>query len=253
MRLLLALIFSFVTTFAVGGEDERYVELFELGNNSYEQGAYDSATLYYSQILNAGYESSQLLFNLGNAYFKSGQLGAAIYFYERASKMAPNNPDILFNLKMANSQITDKIESVPKPLLTSFLEWIRNLFSTDGWGWFTVLSFIIGLICLGTYLFTDSINIKKISFFSFIILIGLSLFAGSFGYVSLCAVSDEDEAIVFAASLSVKAEPKPSSSDLFVIHEGTKVALIEKTDEWCRVSLPDGNEGWVPLKEIKTY
>ncbi|MCB0480361.1 MAG: tetratricopeptide repeat protein [Flavobacteriales bacterium] len=253
MRIALAILFCLTSHFGFSSEADRYEDFFELGNIAYEHEAYDSAATYYSQIVNSGYESAALLFNLGNAYYKSGELSAAIFYYEKASKLSPNDADIRFNLEMANSQIVDKIEKVPQPALTKVINWFRDFLSPNDWGILTVVAFMLAVMFFGIYLLSQTVILKKLTFFSFLFLMGLSLFAASFGYVSMCAVSDEDEAIVFAASLSVKSEPRSSSSDLFVIHEGTKVALLEKTGDWCRVSLPDGNEGWVPLESIKTY
>lgn len=59
-------------------------------------------------------------------------------------------------------------------------------------------------------------------------------------------------AIVMQPSVTVKSTPNESGTDLFVLHEGTKVYINDNTMKgWKEVSLEDGNRGWVPTESIE--
>ncbi|UTW62124.1 tetratricopeptide repeat protein [bacterium SCSIO 12741] len=241
------------TGWALEDNAARYDNLFQMANEAYEQGEYDTAVSLYSQVVNAGYSSARLYYNLGNAFFKSEQLAPAILYYEKAAKLAPADGDIRFNLEMANSQIYDKIESVPTPFLEQSWSFFRNLLSARGWGVLTLICFTGFLALLAFYLITPGVSLKRISFFGFMVLLFLAIIGFVAGQSARNYILSKDQAIVFSPSLNVKAEPKNSSADLFVIHEGTKVSVLEQNISWSRVALPNGNEGWVPTDEIEPF
>ena len=60
-----------------------------------------------------------------------------------------------------------------------------------------------------------------------------------------------DEAIVMASAISVKSSPDRSATDLFVLHEGTKVHILSEVDEWCEISIADGKKGWLLKSNIE--
>jgi len=49
----------------------------------------------------------------------------------------------------------------------------------------------------------------------------------------------KDRLIVFAETASVKSEPKITATDAFVLHEGTKVYILESIANWKKVELTD--------------
>ena len=59
------------------------------------------------------------------------------------------------------------------------------------------------------------------------------------------------EAIVFEKQISVNDEPNDRSEVLFNLHEGTKVNIIEKLENWLKIKLENGAEGWIKSKGIK--
>jgi tetratricopeptide (TPR) repeat protein len=230
-----------------------YTDIYQKANQAYELGQYDSAIEYYSQVVNANFESRNLYYNLANSYFKNSELAPAIYYYEKANKIAPNDPDVRFNLELANSQIVDKVEKKPDPILSKIYDGISTLLSPNQWAWLSIISLFLALLFITTFLLSESQILKRLTFF------------GTFGWMFLFLVSfvlasllkndllNQNEAIVFTSTVNVKSEPKLSSADLFVIHEGTKVSVLQLEENWSRISLPDGNEGWVPSEDIKAF
>jgi hypothetical protein len=219
----------------------------------YDEGNYDSAVALYSQVVNANFESKNLYYNLGNAHFKNNDLAAAIYYYERAKKLAPNDADIAFNLSMANSQIVDKLEERPVPILSQAYMGVSSLFTANQWAWLSLLFFVLLVAGVSIFLLTPAQAIKRLSFFgaaSFLMCFVITFIVAA---VVKNGVASRTNAIVFGSTINVKAEPKISAADLFVIHEGTKVKVLDNSADWSRIALPDGNEGWVPNEEIKAF
>ncbi len=254
MKKLIALLFAFnaLAAFA-GSETNYYYQLAQSGNQAYEQGEYDSAITLYSKVVNANFASPNLFYNLGNSYFKTNNLAPSIYYLEKAHKLAPFDKDIEFNLNMARSQITDRINSVPQPIVVKVWSYVRNLMSIDSWAILCVVAFMIFVVLIGFYLLSASVALKKLAFFTSFGFLLTALLSITSGLSAYNYVKSENQAVVFAGSLSVKAEPKSSSADLFIVHEGTTVNVLEEVNKWVRVSLPDGNEGWAPLEDVKRF
>ena len=59
------------------------------------------------------------------------------------------------------------------------------------------------------------------------------------------------QAIVFAPTVTIKSSPDASGTDLFILHEGTKVSIKSKLGEWSEIEVEDGNVGWIPSKDIE--
>jgi len=254
MRILLFSILTFCcSVFSFGNGDEFYNELVEKGNLAYDNGEYDSSITFYSQVVNSDFQSSTLFYNLGNAYFKDKQLAPAIYYYEKALKLSPSHPDIRFNLEMANSQIVDKVSKKPVPIMDQAYLGISSLLTPNQWGYITDLLFVLLLLFLAAYLLSGSITLKRLSFYGSMGLLLLFVISFTVGQMVKNRLLNEDQAIVFTGSLTVKAEPRLTSSDLFVIHEGTKVAVLETGEIWLRIALPDGNEGWARKSDVKLF
>ena len=246
----------FLTTLVFGSQakdNEYYYSLALQGNEQYTAGNYDSALTLYSQVVNSNFSSANLFYNLGSTCFKLNQLAPSIYYLEKAQKLAPFDKDIAFNLSMAKDQIPDRIKDVPTPILEKSGAFIRNLLSIDAWAILGTISFSLFISLIGFYLLSTSVSLKKMAFFLSIGFLLATLGTLTLGFSAMNYVKSENQAIVFAGSLSVKAEPKQSSLDLFIVHEGTCVNVLEEVNNWFRISLPDGNEGWAPLEDLKRY
>lgn len=225
--------------------DQHYQNLFEEANASYKQGVYDSASLKYQEIQQAGYTSAPLLFNLGNAYFKQGAFPEAILNYERALIMDPSNPDIEFNLGMANMQIVDKVEALPGFFLSNWWKSFYRSFDLTYWSYLSIAFSLF--LALSVFLFRTSGNVtsKQTYFFGGILaflLLLVSFLAANSQYVERYK---KEYAIVFASSVTLRSEPALNSSELFVLHDGTKIQILREEGDWMYVSIGDGNKGWL--------
>lgn len=226
-----------------------YEDLFSQANEFYSKTKYDSSIFLYESIVNAGYESANLYYNLGNAHYKKKNIPAAILYYEKAKKLEPGDGDILFNLQLANQQITDKIEPLPELFLSKWWNEIISSAPADAWGkWVLILSFYAAAM-FAFFIFSGQVFFRKIFFWSGIAGIILALFTWSFALKQEKLLTESHEAIVFAPSITTKSSPDEGSTNLFVIHEGTKVKILEKVSNWYKISLADGNIAWMKAED----
>jgi hypothetical protein len=163
----------------------------------------------------------------------------------------PGNSDIRFNLEIARLKAVDKIEPVGEFFLTSWFRSVQNLFSTDAWSKFGIVCFILLVGCLFFFFFSRKILIKKISFFAGICLFVFVIFANIFAYNQKKSLTDRNSAIIFLPTTTIKSSPSESGTDLFILHEGTKVKLKSKIGDWNEIETADGNVGWIKAEEIE--
>ncbi len=227
-------------------------ELVDKANKDYAAGLYTNAIAGYTQVLENGYESVEVYYNLGNAYFKSNDLASAILYYEKAKKLKPNDPDVLFNLNVANNRIKDRIETVPVLFYKRWWQQIKNLLSSDAWTKFHIICFIGFLVAAAVYFISRIIILRKIAFWCGVLLFISSVITFGIAYQQNKSHRQVTEAIVFDPSLTVKSSPSENSIDLFVIHEGTKVAITDQLGDWYEIKIANGSTGWIPFSAIKS-
>lgn len=232
--------------------DELPREIFSEGNNAYRNGDYLQAIEKYEKILNNGYSNAEIYYNLGNAYFKLKKIPEAILNYEKALKLNPSDEDIQFNLKIANLQTVDKIEPLPMMFYEKWWHALNNWFSSASWSALMIIFIWLGFIGLALYLFMFSSGIKKISFFVAVISFVIAIFSFIFANTSYLHETSEESAIIFSESVYVKSSPDKGSTDLFILHEGTKVELLDQVGEWTKIRLANGNVGWLQRSSIET-
>lgn len=213
--------------------------------SAYSRGDYNTAILKYQQIFEQGYHSSGMYYNLGNCYYKLGQYPRAILNFERALRLDAQNEDAAFNLQMAQRFITDKIDILPEFFLRKWLKDTINYYPSDKWAKNSVIAFLLVLFFMGVFFFTRSRKIKKLSFFIAVISIIISILSGYFSFEQKNYATDNSEAIVLTPSVTVKSTPDQGGTDLFLIHEGIKVKIIDQVDTWVEIKLANGNKGWM--------
>jgi tetratricopeptide (TPR) repeat protein len=238
----------FLSTFSKA--DEALVQ-FEQANQLYRNGDFKNAALLYEKIIHNGYHNSELYYNLGNTYFKLDETGKAILYYERAKNIYPNDEDINFNLKIANLKVVDKIEVIPQLF---FIEWWYSLirwFSSDTWSIFTLTTIWLGIILLSLFRISKSPFTRRAFFFSGIIIVVVAGFSLIFSIQQNKSEKSESMAIVFSPSVTVKSSPDEAGTDLFLLHEGVKVEMLDKVGNWFKIKLVDGKIGWLPSNAVE--
>ena len=224
---------------------------FDLANKAYVEKNYEKAIGFYESLLKSEQVSAEVYFNLGNAYYKSGNYASAILNYERAKKLKPSDEDISFNLRLANLNTIDKIEPAPQVF---YVKWWNDFVNGSSIETHTKkgLMFIwIALAISLIYVFVNIAAVKRLAFFTAVIILCCGLFSIYISQKQMSEMRDNKSAIIVPVSVYVKGSPDENSINLFMLHSGTKVTVIDELQNWKRIRIANGNEGWISSGTIE--
>lgn len=221
----------------------------EDANTEYAAANYAEAAAIYRQIIEEQ-PCAIAYYNLGNAYFKMGELSQAILAYERCLRLEPSNRDAKYNLQFAQSRITDNISDNQAFFLSTFLTNVRNLMRQNTWTWISLIAFALCMAGLLIFLLSNATTLRKTGFSIAIIMFIVALFS----FFAARSLHNRDtlreEAIITQGIVNAKASPDQSGTELFTLHEGTKVRISETLGDWCNISV--GNyQGWIRLQTLE--
>ena len=226
-------------------------ELWDMANLAYNEGNFEKAAATYEQILSQNLHSAALYYNLANAYFKQGELGKALLNYNRASRIAPGDEDIRHNQEYAEKMTKDSIEKIPEFFLITWLRSVRGAMSCTAWTVLSIVMLAIALVMALLYLLAQRMSLRKVGFYTMAVAVLLFVATSIFAISERNQLVGRSEAIVMSTAASVKSSPDRSATELFVLHEGTKVSIGETTDGWAEVRIADGRKGWIEDKRIE--
>jgi tetratricopeptide (TPR) repeat protein len=221
-------------------------------NALYSKAQFDKAIEKYKEIVKAGYASSELYYNLGNSYFKTHEIKSAILYFEKAKLLDPSDKDIDFNLELARGSIVDKINAVPEVFFVTWMKWLRNQMSANGWAVFSIAAFLFSLMLFLLYLLSGKLYLKKTGFWMGVTMLFLAITSFVMGYQLKWAQQAKNSAIIFTPSVTLKSSPSESGNNLFILHEGTKVEILDDAGDWREIRIADGNRGWIKISDIET-
>ena len=242
-----------IMPFAAHAQQDAYVDsLWNAANAAYAEGRWDAAASGYEMISDMGLESAALYCNTGNAYAKSGNVPMAILYYERALKADPSYEDAVYNLALMNSRIQDRIDPVPEFFFTKWLKDISYIMASDAWAVTALVLLGLTLAMFLLFLLAPSVAGRRTGFFTGVVLLVFMCFALGFSVSQKKEYMDADKAIVMRPVVSVKSSPSAEASkDLFILHEGTKVTVLDQVGAWNNISLADGRQGWLPASDME--
>ncbi len=217
----------------------------------YRNGEFDNAIKIYEELKHDGYEGTSLYYNLANSYYRIGKLGYSILNYERALKLSPSDEDVKHNLAFANLSTIDRIQPLPTFFLFEWWESILASLTVNGWTYLAYTFFII-LILIGViYFFAKSVFQQKLILFSGLGILAVFLMVLSLLIVKINREENLISGVIVEQSTTVKTSPDQKSTDAFVIHEGLKVSLEDKIDNWTKIKLADGKVGWIENSAVE--
>ena len=225
---------------------------FEKGNALYQKGQYQQAAQTYESIIKEDKQhSAELYFNLGNCYYKLNKVALSIYNYEKALVLKPHDAETLNNLKFAKKLTIDEIKEVPKVGFAKLIQNFTGIFNYNTWAWISVgIAFAFLLSFIGYY-FSQLTLSKRIYFIGMFILLFALVLSASAGITEKDHYNNDRPAIVFAEMTEVRSEPQKAGSSIFLLHEGAKVYVKETLENWKKIELTDGTEGWIDASAIK--
>lgn len=216
-----------------------------VAREAYAVGEYQLALSIYDSI-NTSYTSAGLLHNIANSYFKLGDVPHAILYYERALKLSPTDEDVQANLELACKQIADHIREIPRFSLEEKLGEMLGGSDLNAWAQWSIWLCIISFIFFTAAVLLRNIIQRRVMFSFALVLSLITVISVIFAYKRYSDVRDRNEAIILAPRMDVKSEPRSSGTTLFILHQGTKITILQEVEEWYEVMLQNGNIGWIP-------
>ena len=215
----------------------------------------ESIQLYEAQVSehrSINQESAQIYYNLGNAYFRDNQIAKAIVNYERALLLEPGDSDIRHNLRFAKTRIEDKIDSADNLFINKWIRSIQNLYSGNTWAIIGIVLFILLIVAIGLYMISAQIILRKVSFYSGIVLLSLVIITNVFAFNQKTKITNRSTAIIMSASVSIYTSPDAHSQELFRLHEGAKVKIKREEGRWIEIVIANGSVGWLQKMYVET-
>lgn len=211
----------------------------------YNNGDFDESAALFTECLENGYLSPQIYYNLANSYYRNADFAKAVWCYEKALLLDPSNKDADFNLKLLNKELFGEQNVVPPSFFTQAWRYLYKLFSLNEWSiLFIILQFVFPALIL-FFFFSNNIRKRRLFFYFslfFFLLYVISMSQSIYGYYQM---KNPGYAIIKNQLVSVKSAPSLDAANIIVIEQGKKVKIIEQTDEWMNVILPDGIQGWI--------
>ena len=230
---------------------------FAQANATYNQGNYTEAALQYEQLIADAKaqmaltdDYAEVYYNLGNAYYKQGELAHSILAYERALRLQPRMKDAKENLRFVESKITDRIEDTHSFFLQDWLISFRNLFKEPTWMWWSIVLFCVMLAGGLLFLLSHESVVRKIAFHTAWISLLLSIYTGANAITLHQRDLNRSEAVIIQGVVNAKSSPDKSGTDIFQLHEGTKVRITDQLGDWYLVRVAQ-YEGWIENKLLE--
>lgn len=227
-------------------------ELFDEGNELYNQGDYQGAIERYQKISDNGLHSAELYFNMGNAYYKLNQIAPSILYYEKALLLDPEDQDVEVNLTYARNMTIDDIEELPQTGISRIVNGLIGTFSYHTWTYFAIGAMLVFVILFIAYYYAYGQSRKRLLFAVGGVFLFLSVLSVVFAFQQRSLIDQRNPAIVFAEETTVKSEPNLGSDEIFRLHEGTKVFILDTMNNWKKIRLADGKVGWLPEDELRS-
>ena len=221
-------------------------------DSAYIQGDYLTAISIYEWVIENQGVNATLYMNLGNCWLKRDEIAKAILYYERAYLLDPSDPDVRFNLELARTKTVDKVSAVNQLFITVWFKKLLAVLDVNEWAVMTIILFALTILLVGVLLFSKKSGMRKISFSFSVFFLLLSILSFIFATTQMGNIRNRDTAIIMSPSVTVKSTPTSSGTDLFIIHEGRKVQILDSSmKEWVEIRLEDGNTGWVPVNVME--
>lgn len=220
-------------------------QVFERAYDYYLKSDFDEANDLFLSLVDEGYVSHSLYYNLASTYFKKEDFANAMLWFERAKRLKPSDEDTDFNINVTKYKLVDKIEAVPDLFFIRWFKSFVNLQSERSWAYYSLIFFMLVFVFTAIFLITSNYTLRKYSFYLTFLFLLFFIGSAMAAFSQKSYQSRTDEAIVMTERIEIKSSPDEASSDLFIIHSGVKVRIVDQIGDWVEVKIPSGDKGWV--------
>lgn len=218
----------------------------------YAKEQYAAAAIVYQKVIDKCGVAPELYYNLGNCYYKLDETAKSILNYERALLLDPSDGDIKTNLTLARAKTTDKVTPSSEMFFVSWWRGLTNMMKISDWMIVAFTAFVLTLVGILVYAFMTVVRYRKIGAYGALLCLAISVVANLSALSQYLTVIHRDYAVVLTPAVTVKSSPSGSGTDLFVIHEGSKVEVLDSSmKEWREVKLEEGKVGWVRVSDLE--
>lgn len=244
MKKLSILIFAFcMPLFAFSADDADL--LFQQGIDAYNNEHYEMAIESFRQLPVLGYESADIYYNLGNAYYRKGEFASAVWSYEKALLINPSHKDAEFNLEFLNAELFEGVNTVPPSFFNEVWKFLYSLFSPRSWFFIFLLFQLVLPVLILVFFFSASRRRRRIFFYFSAIAFVLYLLSFSVSSWAFYTMNNPSKAVIKYLSAPVRSEPGQGGTDVAVVEQASIVKILDHSENWIKIELPDGNEGWI--------
>lgn len=249
--LLPALLAGVLTAAPVRAQND-VSSLWQKAEEAFAAEQWQNALNYYQTIEGEDLQSADLYYNIGDTYFKLGDNARAILYFERALKLDPAHGDAAHNLEIVRQLTLDKVDAVPDFILVTWFRHLRQAFSADTWAWITLALAAIAVFLFLLFRQGASLTLRRVAFILSCVVLLLTIFSFVFSLQQKQAVLRQDSAIVTVPVCPVKSSPADGGNTVFVLHEGTKIRILDRVGDWAKVQIADGRQGWATVLSYET-
>jgi tetratricopeptide (TPR) repeat protein len=208
----------------------------------YEAGDFAQAAKEFEALAEDGIHNGKLYYNIANAHLKDDRLGPAILWYERALRLVPEDPDLRFNLNYARTLLEDEPAALGSPVLQILFFW-KDLLGVYIWQWLGIIASVLFWCTWAGSRFIKKIHLKP---FVYVLLCLALLSSGTAVYLAYEPVL-HPRAVILQKAVPVRSGLSAETTELFVLHEGTLVAVEKQTEGYLKIRYAEDKIGWVPV------
>lgn len=220
-------------------------ELKELADSAYASEDFETARQMYLQLAYQG-ENAAIYYNLGCTYYRLDSMAKAVLWFERAAQLDPSDDDIRFNLAMARNKTVDRIIPRHEMFFVSAWKTLMHSQSVSEWACCAISSFVLALLLVGLYIYSSRVGLRKVGFFGAILATISCVVFNVMAYNLRQYNNTHTAGIIMEPAVTVRSTPTKSGTDLFVIHEGTRVEIRDNSmRDWVEIQIADGKVGWI--------
>jgi tetratricopeptide (TPR) repeat protein len=229
----------FVIPFGAGGTDEHARTMIQ-GVQHYQEGRYDEAIKAFQKIADAGVRNGKLFYNLGNAHLKMDRLGYALLWYERALKIIPDDPDLKFNYRYALLLTQDERAGHTEPIFKVLFFW-KHLLSAETIRWTAVL---LNALFWSILIIRVVLRKRRLQWVNSILLVLAVVFTAT-AFYNYFEAHHVRQAVILQEAVAVRSGLTEDSTQLFVLHAGTKVRIEKQHKNHYRIHYSEDKIGWI--------